>query len=88
MFEQHNYIMTNNFSPLLTDPVKKSHVARWFTGCYINEEDECFEKKISNSFGSFDVADTENISDLGARAVPLASSQKVAIVQEIHVLVV
>ena len=58
--------------------MKKSHVARWFTGCYVNEEDECFDKKISNSFGSFDVADTENISDSGARAIPVPSSQKVS----------
>ena len=73
--------MTNlvMFSPLLTDSVKKSEVARWFTGCYVNEEDACFEKKVSSSFGDVDVADTENITGDGARAIPVPSNQKVII---------
>ena len=52
-------------------------MARWFTGCYIDEEDACFEKKKSNSFGDFDSADTEDISEDGARALPVPSDHKV-----------
>lgn len=26
--------------------IRKSSVARWFTGCYINKEDSCFENKV------------------------------------------
>ena len=57
--------------------MRKSQVARWFTGCYVDEDDACFEKKISNSFGDFDFADTEDISEDGARALPVPSDHQV-----------
>ena len=34
------------------DKIDKSSTARWFTGCYINDEDRCFENKI------FDLGET------------------------------
>ena len=38
------------FSPSLVEKTKLAGVARWFTGCYINEEDACFDKKINSYF--------------------------------------
>ena len=57
--------------------MRKSQVARWFTGCYVDDDDACFEKKISNSFSDYDFADTEDISEDGARALPVPSDHKV-----------
>ncbi len=39
----------------LSKSIKKSSIARWFTGCYINYEDKCFNDKL---FGSFSPPET------------------------------
>ena len=58
--------------------MSKRQVARWYTGCYINEEDACFEQKTTNSFGPFDWSDTDNISG-EVRAAPVPTAVKVSI---------
>ena len=30
----------------MSDSIKSASTARWFTGCYINHEDQCFENKV------------------------------------------
>lgn len=39
----------------LSTSIKKSSTARWFTGCYINYEDKCFNDKL---FGSLSPPET------------------------------
>ena len=50
----------------------KSGIARWFTGCYVNEEDACFEKKTFDSFSDLDYAD--NQKETKKRAFPVSAN--------------
>jgi hypothetical protein len=58
----------------LTQSLPKAGIARWFTGCYVNEEDECFERKKFNSFSDLDYMDT--IKETSKRGFPVPSNFK------------
>ena len=58
----------------LTQSLPKAGIARWFIGCYVNEEDECFERKKFNSFADLDYMDT--IKETAKRGFPVPSNFK------------
>ena len=52
--------------------MSKAGIARWFTGCYVNEEDACFEQKKFNSFSDLDYMDS--VKESTTRAFPVPSN--------------
>ena len=39
------------FSKSIHDPIEKVEIARWRTGCYKNEEDDCFYEDTTDQSG-------------------------------------
>ena len=53
----------------LIDSINKAGTARWYTGCYVNDEDQCFDKKLTNELNPLDSL-TELEPSLRAFPVP------------------
>ena len=64
------------FSVLLTESLTRAGVARWYTGCYINKEDACFQKKLDNSLSKQDYVDTVKDNTLRGYPVPFTGGFK------------
>ena len=54
----------------LIESINKAGTARWYTGCYVNDEDQCFDKKLTNELNPLDSL-TEVESNLRAYPVPM-----------------
>ena len=62
-----NYIVPSS-KPLI-ESINKAGTARWYTGCYVNDEDQCFDKKLLNELNPLDSL-TELEESLRAYPVP------------------
>ena len=64
------------FSPTLVERIPSAGTARWFTGCYINKEDACFDKKMWDKFDKYDNMDTEKENKVRAFPEPMPMKPK------------